>query len=79
MDYLFKIEHAFYRQFWEKTFDIVLITQFCPRNFAKTRVFIFEQIANNISCVVCSKIKTRVLPTFLDKIIFWQVSFCVFS
>ena len=34
------------------------------------RVFIFEQIARNILCAICSKIKTVVLPTFLGQKMF---------
>ena len=46
--------------------------QFCPKNVGRTRVFIFEQTARNILHAICSKIKTRVLPTFLGQN-------CVFS
>ena len=52
---------------FEKIFDMELNTQFCPKNIVKTCVFIFEQMIHKIVRAISSKIKIRVLATFLGQ------------
>ena len=63
----------------QKVSNIELNTQFYPKNVGKTHVFIFEQMALEILRAFCPKIKHAFYRQFLNKIAFWQKSFCVFS